>query len=269
MSLEAAADALGLDLWAAGRLVALGDLPATGAADDAALSTLRDMRSRRRAAALDDLAKLDGPHLAPSWPGTPEPAGAIAAPETEAPSIFIDACVLAGAVRRHLVLAFAEAGRLQPRWSPRVLFETGHAHAKIVEAKPGRDGAGEAARLVVALEQAYPEASVPEDHGVTIAERLPDEGDRHVIESAVACGAALILTDNIKDFPRKVLEAHGLYARTPAEYFASRIGVDPGAAPALMAASVRLKLSPAQFARALQQGRLGGLGKRLGLETRP
>jgi hypothetical protein len=269
VSLEAAADALGLDLWGARRLAALGDLPASDTVDSAALSALRDMRSRRRADALADLVQLDGPHLAPSWPGTPEPAGDIAAPETKAPSIFIDACVLAGAVRRHLVLAFAEAGRLQPRWSPRVLFETGHAHAKIVEAKPGRDGAGEAARLVVALEQAWPEASVPENHGVQIAERLPDEGDRHVIESAVACGSALILTDNIKDFPRKVLEVYGLYARTPAEYFASRIGADPGAARALMAAALRLKLSPAQFARALQQGRLGGLGKRLGLEARP
>ncbi len=263
MSLEAAADALGIDLWGAARLVELGDLASTDPADTAALNALRDMRSRRRAAALDDLAKLDGPHLAPSWPGAPDPPGDIASPQTQAPSIFIDACVLAGAMRRHLVLAFAEAGRLQPRWSPKVLFETGHAHAKIVEAKPGRDGAGEAARLVVALEQAWPEASVPEDHGVTIAERLPDEGDRHVIESAVACGASLILTDNIKDFPRKVLKAYGLYARTPAEYFASRIGADPGAAPALMAAAVRLRLSPAQFARALQQSRLGGLAKRL------
>ncbi|MGX6649097.1 PIN domain-containing protein [Maricaulaceae bacterium MS644] len=268
MSLEIAADALGLDLWGAGRLVELGDIPSTDTLDAATLNALRDMRVRRRAAALDELVKLDGPHLAPSWPGTPsapDPAGDIAAPDTQAPSIFIDACVLAGAVRRHLVLAFAEAGLLQPRWSPKVLFETGHAHAKIVEAKPGRDGAGEAARLVVALEQAWPEASVPEDHGVEIAERLPDEGDRHVMESAIACGASLILTDNIKDFPRKVLEAHGLYARTPAEYFASRIGADPGAAAALMRAAVRLKLSPAQFARALQQARLGGLAKRLGL----
>ncbi len=264
MTLEQAADALGLDLWGAARLVELGDLPDPESLDAARLSSLAEPRAQRRSAALDEIAAMDGPHLAIEWPGEPAPADPPTARQT-APAIFIDACVLAGAVRRHLVLGFAAAGLLQPRWSPRVLFETGHAHAKIVEAKPGRDGAGEAARLVVALEQAVPEGSVPEDHGVEIGGRLPDEGDRHVIESALACGAAMILTDNIKDFPRQVLEPHALYARTPAEYFASRLGCDPAAGPALMAAAARLKLSPPQFARALQQARLGGLAKRLGL----
>lgn len=263
MTLEDAAEALGLDAWGAARLVQIGDIPNTDSIDAAALKALQDRRLRQRTGALDELSRMDGPHLAPAWPGEPAPTGDAPVPNGLAPSVFIDACVLAGAVRRHLVLAFAHAGLLQPRWSPHVLLETGHAHARIVEGKPGRDGAGEAARLVVALEQAWPEASVPEDHGVTIADRLPDEGDRHVIESALACGAALILTDNIKDFPRKVLEPHGVYARTPAEYFASKLGAEPAAAPALMAAAVRLKLSPPQFARALQQARLGGLVKRL------
>jgi len=265
VTLDAAADALGLDSWGATRLVEIGDLPGAGAIDAETLAALAALRARRREDALTDIARLDGPHLAPDWPGSPAPADPPSPPAEPAPVIFIDACVLAGAMRRHLVLAFADAGLLQPRWSPRVLFETGHAHAKIVEAKPGRDGAGEAARLVVALEQAWPEASVPEDHGVEIAERLPDEGDRHVIESALACGAAMILTDNIKDFPRKILEPHGIYARTPAEYFASKLGSEPGAAPAFFAAAARLKLSPPQLARALQQARLGGLAKRLGL----
>ncbi|MGJ3231779.1 MAG: PIN domain-containing protein [Oceanicaulis sp.] len=265
MTLEEAARALGLDLWSAARLVEIGDLPAPDSLDPALLARVRRAQDRRRAAALEAVARLDGPHLATDWPGDPAPVEHAAPPEGPAPAIFIDACVLAAALRRHLVLGFAVAGLLQPRWSAQVLFETGHAHAKIVEAKPGRDGAGEAARLVVALEQAYPEASVPDDHGVTIEDRLPDEGDRHVIESALACGSPMILTDNIKDFPRKILEPYGVYARTPAEYFASRLGAEPAAAPALLAAAVRLKLSPPQCGRALQQARLGGLAKRLGL----
>lgn len=263
MSLETAAGTLGLDLWGAGRLVELGDPPDLDTMEPAALATERDARARRLDQALKEIAALDGPHLTTAWPGEPAPVEAAAGARSAASAIFIDACVLAGAIRRHLVLAFAEAGLLQPRWSAKVLFETGHAHAKIVEAKPGRDGAGEAARLVVALERAFPEASVPDDHGVEIDDRLPDEGDRHVIESAIACGAAMILTDNIKDFPRKVLEPYGLYARTPADYFASRLKAEPGAKPAFARAAARLKLSPAQFASALQQARLGGLAKRL------
>ncbi|MEQ8404830.1 MAG: PIN domain-containing protein [Oceanicaulis sp.] len=265
MRLEEAADALGLDLWGAARLVELGDLSDPQTLDPALLARIAKARAQCCEAALEAIADMDGPHLAADWPGTPAPLQAAPPAQTAAPALFIDACVLAGAVRRHLVLAFAASGLLQPRWSAKVLFETGHAHAKIVEAKPHRDGAGEAARLVVALEQAFPEASVPDDHGVKVEGRLPDEGDRHVIESALACGAGLILTDNIKDFPRKILEPYGVYARTPAEYFASKLGAEPSAAPALMVAAARLKLCPPQFARALQQARLGGLAKRLGL----
>lgn len=265
MTLETAALALGLDLWGAARLVEIGDLPDPDKIDEAALSALQRKRSRRREEALEEIARMDGPHLTADWPGESAPTVPLAPPPGIAPAIFIDACVLAGAVRRHLVLGFAAAGLLQPRWSAKVLFETGHAHAKIVEAKPGRDGAGEAARLVVALEHAFPEAGVPDDHGVRLEDRLPDEGDRHVIESALACGAAMILTDNIKDFPRKILEPYGVYARTPAEYFASKLGSQPAAAAALMGAAGRLKLSPPQFGRALQQARLGGLAKRLDL----
>jgi hypothetical protein len=265
VTLEEAAAALSLDLWGAARLVEIGDIPPLDEIEPASLDAVNAGRLKRWREAMQALSAMDGPHLAGDWPGDPAPVDIPGPPDAAAPALFIDACVLAGAMRRHLVLGFADAGLLQPRWSGRVLMETGHAHAKIVEAKPGRDGAGEAARLVVALEQAFPEASTPADHGVEIADRLPDEGDRHVIESALACGAAMILTDNIKDFPRKVLEPYGVYARTPAEYFASKLGSEPGAAPAMMAAAARLKLSPPQFARALQQARLGGLAKRLGL----
>lgn len=265
MTLEDAARGLAVDLWGAARLVELGDCPDPEDLDPALLKRLQRRRAERRDAALAQIARMDGPYLAASWPGEPAPLDAPPEPETPGQAVFIDACVLAGALRRHLVTGFAAAGLLQPRWSPHVLVETGHAYAKILEAKPGRDGAGEAARLVVALEQAFPEASVPDGHGVAVKDRLPDEGDRHVIESALACGAAMILTDNIKDFPRKILEPYGVYARTPAEYFASRLGCEPRAEPALTGAAARLKLSPAQFGSALRQARLGGLAKRLGL----
>ena len=189
--------------------------------------------------------------------------------EDASPAVFIDACVLAGALKRHLVLGLAEAGLIYPRWSQTVLFETGHAHARIVSTEPGRDGAGEAARIVTALEAAFPEAMVPLEMSEAIklpARRLPDPDDAHVMRAAAASGAAFILTENMKDFPRKVLSPLGLYARPTAELLGSELSRRPEATrEALMTAAGRLNLTPGRFQVALQRAQLGGVAKRLGL----
>lgn len=44
---------------------------------------------------------------------------------------------------------------------------------------------------------------------------LPDEGDNHIVELAVAGGADMIVTNNIRDFRRAQLRFPGLRAVTP------------------------------------------------------
>ncbi|HBJ92237.1 MAG TPA: hypothetical protein DDZ43_05120, partial [Hyphomonadaceae bacterium] len=46
----------------------------------------------------------------------------------------IDACILAGTIRRHMVLLFAHEGLLEPVWSPRILDETQRAIPKTLKA---------------------------------------------------------------------------------------------------------------------------------------
>ena len=184
------------------------------------------------------------------------------------PVVFVDANILAGALKRHLVLSLAEAGLIFPRWSQQVLLETGHAHARIVSTEPGRDGAGEAARIVTALEAAFPEAMASAEAAdqVVIEARLPDRDDAHVIQAAKASEADFILTENMKDFPRKALAPLGLYARPMAEFLGSELSRRPEATrAALMSAAVRLSLTPGRFMVALQRAQLGGVAKKLGL----
>jgi len=185
----------------------------------------------------------------------------------QGPAVFIDANILASALKRHLVLSLAEAGLIHPRWSDHVLFETGHAHARIVASEAGRDGAGEAARIVTALEAAFPEAMVPLEAAanVRLESRLPDPDDAHVIQAAAAGKAAFILTENMKDFPRKALAPLGLYARPMAEFLGSELSRRPEETRrALMAAAERLSLPPGRFAVVLQRAQLGGVAKKLG-----
>ena len=268
MTPEAAQIALGVDAWGLNQLVAQGEF--AEALDERSVKRLAEQRRRVRTQALKDLAGIDGLHLAPSSSDAP----VIAAPEAvelpedfDRPAVFLDACVLAGAVRRHLVLALADAGFFYPRWSEKVLFETGHAHARIVDGKPDRDGPGEAARLVLALEHAYPEALVPTEDAMAIkvTGTLPDPDDAHVMQAASAGQARVILTENMKDFPRATLKPLGLYARPSGEFIASRLGLAPAAATAaVLGAAHRLGLSAPRFGLALQRARLGSLAKKLG-----
>jgi len=46
---------------------------------------------------------------------------------------------------------------------------------------------------------------------------LPDEGDNHIVELAVAGGAAMIVTQNVRDFRRAQLRFPGLRALRPLE----------------------------------------------------
>lgn len=47
---------------------------------------------------------------------------------------------------------------------------------------------------------------------------LPDEGDNHVLELAVAGDAQAIVTQNVRDFRRAELRFPGIEILTPAEF---------------------------------------------------
>lgn len=167
--------------------------------------------------------------------------------------------MLAGAIRRHVLLALADCGLLFPRWSRAVLMEAGHAHARIVSSKPGRDGAGEAARLLTELEAAFPEADVPEAvwRRVAVTGRLPDRGDEHVVQAAAAGRASLIVTENLRDFPLATLQPLGLAAIGSDALFHQRLAANPEVGRrALTAMAGRLGLDTSGLDAALRRGGL-------------
>ncbi len=57
--------------------------------------------------------------------------------------------------------------------------------------------------------------------------KLPDEGDRHVIAAAIKTKADIIVTENLKDFPRKVLAQYGIEAKSSDDFIADAINLNP------------------------------------------
>lgn len=47
---------------------------------------------------------------------------------------------------------------------------------------------------------------------------LPDADDRHVLAAAIHSNASVIVTYNLKDFPKKIVSQHGIEAQHPDEF---------------------------------------------------
>lgn len=98
---------------------------------------------------------------------------------------------------------------LEIRWSAAILAEV---IEHLAENIAGFDAAA-GARLVAAMNGAFPAAEVEPDSDAEAAVAvlpLPDEGDQHVIATAVAVDADVLCTDNLTDFPADAMAEVGI-----------------------------------------------------------
>lgn len=122
----------------------------------------------------------------------------------------LDACVLYPTVMREVLLGVAGQGLYAPLWSARLLEEWARAAARY---GPGDEALarGEIAKL----RATWPEAERETRQGLEERVWLPDEGDIHVLATAISAGADVIVTMNARDFPRGLLAEEGLSRADP------------------------------------------------------
>ncbi len=118
----------------------------------------------------------------------------------------IDTNILFGALKRNLVLTLAAAGFFRPRWSATTLDELERA---LLERLGSEDKAHQQRQRI---EIAFPEARTDVPTGLVDSLGLPDPDDRHVLAAAIQASAAVIVTDNISDFPAHILARHDIEA---------------------------------------------------------
>jgi hypothetical protein len=166
--------------------------------------------------------------------------------------------VLYPSLVRALLLGMAEAGLYIPLWSGRVLDEWRIA----VAAKQGL-AAEDAARAAQAgMAARFPAARVEAAPDAEAAIRLPDLADAHVLAAAVAGRADVLLTFNLRDFPRRVLAAHGLEARHPDGFLWELLSLAPERAGAAVSSALGgAGIAPERARAALKRAHLPRLGK--------
>jgi hypothetical protein len=142
-----------------------------------------------------------------------------------------DACSLAGALKRNLLLTLAEADFYRLRWSSKILDETEQAIIEILTKKDATDPKGHAAYARSQMELAFGDATV-DDYELFLPsiQNLPDPGDAHVVAAALKTRAHVIVTDNLRDFPLDVLKPLGLSAVSTDDFLANTIALNEAAA---------------------------------------
>lgn len=122
----------------------------------------------------------------------------------------LDANVLFPTILREILTDLAAAGLYRARWSERILGEWSRAVARL-----GPDAQAVAGAEIALLRLRFPEALVADDGTAAIDLDFPDPADRHVVEAALASGAALVVTANLRDFPQRLMAGLGLRAIHP------------------------------------------------------
>ena len=121
---------------------------------------------------------------------------------------------------RDLLLWFAYHELYTPKWSQHIFDEW---HAVMIREEISED---EAIKRTSKVTEAFPDALVQNYEPLIETLSLPDIKDRHVLAAAIKTNANLIVTNNLKHFPREYLSAFGLSVKDADDFFTDIIDLN-------------------------------------------
>ncbi|MBI3555743.1 MAG: PIN domain-containing protein [Deltaproteobacteria bacterium] len=154
-------------------------------------------------------------------------------------TVVFDACVLVPMHLRSLLMWMASSELFRAKWSADIHDEWTRNVVKIRKKKGASDG--ELAALATDIQatrkdmdQAVRDALVTgyEELAKTLTET--SEEDRHVVAAAIVGSAELIVTYNLKDFPKAELSKFNLEAIHPDDFLSDQADLDPDKCLALV-----------------------------------
>lgn len=139
-------------------------------------------------------------------------------------TVVFDACVLFPFALRDLLVDLATTDLFRGRWSERVHEEWTGA---VLKKYPGVDRRS-LARVRALMDTHVLDCVVTGYEPLIDGLVLPDPKDRHVLAAAIRCGAQVIVTRNLKDFPLSATERYGIEAQHPDDFVASLLDLSAG-----------------------------------------
>jgi hypothetical protein len=137
-------------------------------------------------------------------------------------TVVYDACVLYPAPLRDLLMRLALTDLYRARWSNQIHDEWINA---VLWNRPDLSRAQ--LERTRSLMNAHVRDALVDGHQPLIsALELPDPDDRHALAAAIKCGADLIITFNLKDFPDHALASYGLGACHPDSFLVDQLNLD-------------------------------------------
>lgn len=170
---------------------------------------------------------------------------------------LLDACVLFPIATCNALMSVAGTGVFAAKWTARIDDEwmQSLAAAKGIEV-------AKLARRRDLMHDACPDWEVPRAAWQPLEScvQLPDADDRHVLAAAMAGHADCIVTANLKDFPRDVLEPLGIEVLHPDAFLVAQIELAPlhvlPAFKAMRARHLNPAVTPEEFADSLARAGL-------------
>ena len=137
---------------------------------------------------------------------------------------FFDANVLYPSGLRNFLMHLALTGIFRAHWSAEVHDEW---IRNLLKNRPDitREKLERTRRL---MDQAAPDALVTGYESLIESVELPDRDDRHVLAAAIRCGASVIVTLNLSDFPTPILRNFSIEAQHPDDFVLTLLDAFPG-----------------------------------------
>ena len=137
----------------------------------------------------------------------------------------LDTCVLVPMPLRDTLLLLAADELFVPKWAARSI-----ASMQMVLVEELGRTEEQAGRVGDALRNYFEDAEVPADRIAALEPAMGNpEGDRYVLAAAVASGAELIVTDNLKHFTSADCDPHGVQAVSPDDFLLDLLAHHPQA----------------------------------------
>lgn len=131
------------------------------------------------------------------------------------PTAVLDACVLYPIAATDALISLGSSGLFSAKWTIRVESEWMGA---IEKRRPDLVGRLSIRRDAMRDAIVDWEVSAQAVAAVSLNVQLPDPDDGHVIAAAMAARADFIVSFNVADFPKRVLDTYGLEVMHPDEF---------------------------------------------------